>query len=53
MNAHDKALAENGDLARIRYGDGELTLLRPGRFVLCAVTGKRGSEAGTASNARK
>ncbi|HEY2048793.1 MAG TPA: DUF2093 domain-containing protein [Caulobacteraceae bacterium] len=39
MNALDKD--PTGDLAVVRYGDGEITVLRPGRFVLCAVSGKR------------
>jgi hypothetical protein len=39
MNAHDKTLG--GDIAVVRYGDGEITVLRPGRFVICAVTAKR------------
>ena len=39
MNAYDKDLG--GDLAVVRYGDGEMTVLKPGRFVLCAVSGKR------------
>jgi hypothetical protein len=39
MNALDKD--PSGDLAIVRYGDGEITVLRPGRFVLCAVSGKR------------
>ena len=28
-----------GDLARVRYGDAEFTVLAPGRFVRCAVSG--------------
>lgn len=39
MNAHDRNLG-GGDIATIRYGDGELTVLRPGRHVICAVSGK-------------
>jgi hypothetical protein len=39
MNALDKD--PTGDLAVVRYGDGEITVLRPGRYVLCAVSGKR------------
>ena len=27
--------------AVLRYGDGEFTVLRPGRYVICAVSGKR------------
>ncbi len=42
MNAHDKDFAgAPGDIAQVHYGDGELTVVRPGRHVLCAVTGKR------------
>ncbi len=29
------------DQAVLHYGDGEYTIMRPGKFVLCAVTGKR------------
>lgn len=41
MNAFDKDLAGNGDLAILHYGDGEFAVMRPGRYVLCAVTGKK------------
>lgn len=41
MNAYDKTLGAADDLAVVRYGDGELTVLKPGRFVVCAVSGKR------------
>jgi hypothetical protein len=42
MNAHDKDLAgRSSDLAQLHYGDGEFAVLKPGRFVLCAVTGVR------------
>lgn len=27
--------------ARLRYGDGEFTVMKPGDFVCCAVTGTR------------
>lgn len=37
MNAHDPAL---GQAAQLKYLDGEYVVLRPGRFVLCAVTGQ-------------
>jgi hypothetical protein len=41
MNAQDKAFSANpNELALVRYGDGEMTVLRPGRYVLCAVSGK-------------
>ena len=39
MNAYDKDLG--GELALVRYGDGEIMVLRPGRYVICAVTGKK------------
>ena len=38
MNAHDRDFA-GSDLARLHYGDGDFAVLRPGRHVLCAVTG--------------
>ena len=42
MNAHDKDFAPGtDDVAVLRYGDGEFTVIRPGRFVICAVSGKR------------
>jgi hypothetical protein len=42
MNAHDKDFAGNAsELAVLRYGDGEFSVLRPGRYVICAVSGKR------------
>ena len=41
MNAHDKDFGRLNDLAMVRYGDGEIVVLRPGRYVLCAVTGKK------------
>lgn len=40
MNVHDSKFT-NGDIAKIHYGDGEMTMIRPGRFVICAVSGKR------------
>lgn len=39
MNAPDKTGGQ--DLALINYGDGDFTVVRPGRFVLCAVSGVR------------
>jgi hypothetical protein len=39
MNAHDRDLSN--DLAVLHYGDGEFAVLKPGRHVLCAVTGQR------------
>ena len=38
MNAHDPDFP---GLAVVRYGDGELTVIRPGRHVMCAVSGVR------------
>ena len=40
MNAYDKDLGK-GELALVRYGDGEIVVLRPGRYVVCAVSGKK------------
>ncbi len=36
MNAHESA-----GLAQLHYGDGEFAVLKPGRYVLCAVTGRQ------------
>lgn len=41
MNAYDRDLANQADLAILHYGDGEFAVLKPGRYVLCAVTGAR------------
>lgn len=38
MNAHDRDFASQ-DLATLHYGDGEFAVLKPGRYVLCAVSG--------------
>ena len=38
MNVHDRDL---GDIAVLHYGDGDYAVLKPGRYVLCAVTGVR------------
>ncbi len=41
MNAHDRNLsAKLSEIAQVRYGDGDMTVLRPGRYVICAVSGK-------------
>lgn len=40
MNAHDRAQPAN-DLAKLHYGDGDYAVLRPGRYVVCAVTGQK------------
>ena len=39
MNAHDRDFSR--DLATVHYGDGEFAVLKPGRHVLCAVTGAK------------
>jgi len=39
MNAPDKTAGP--DLALINYRDGDFTVVRPGRYVLCAVSGVR------------
>jgi hypothetical protein len=42
MNAHDKDLAGRpADLAVVHYGDGEFVVLKPGRYVICAVSGAK------------
>lgn len=41
MNAYDRDLSGKADLAVLHYGDGEFAVLKPGRYVLCAVTGAR------------
>ena len=38
MNAYDRDIGK-GELATLHYGDGEYVVLRPGRYVVCAVTG--------------
>ena len=41
MNAHDRNFTDKAnEIAKVHYGDGEMTVLRPGRYVLCAVTGR-------------
>jgi hypothetical protein len=37
MNAYDRDLGR--DLATLHYGDGEYAVLKPGRHVICAVSG--------------
>ncbi len=42
MNAHDRDFTgKANEIATVHYGDGEIAILRPGRYVLCAVSGKR------------
>jgi hypothetical protein len=38
MNAFDRDL---DGLALVHYGDGEYAVIKPGRFVVCAVSGRR------------
>ena len=38
MNAHDPNAT---GMATLHYGDGDFVVLKPGRFVLCAVTGRQ------------
>lgn len=38
MNALDPNAS---DIATLRFGDGEFSVVRPGRFVLCAVSGMK------------
>jgi hypothetical protein len=37
MNAHDNSAGQ----AVIHYGDGDYAVLKPGRFVVCAVSGRK------------
>lgn len=39
MNAFDRD--QSNDLAILHYGDGEYSVMRPGRHVICAVSGER------------
>ncbi len=41
MNAYDRDLPGQAELAVLHYGDGEFAVLKPGGYVLCAVTGAR------------
>ena len=38
MNRHEKPIS--GSEARVQYLDGEYRVLKPGMFVVCAVTGE-------------
>lgn len=38
MNAFDRDLDGH---AQVHYGDGEFVVLKPGRFVVCAVSGRQ------------
>jgi hypothetical protein len=40
MNAHDRHIGSSTpDEAKLHYGDGEFAILKPGRYVVCAVSG--------------
>jgi hypothetical protein len=40
MNAYDRTLpGSRPDEAKLHYGDGEYAIMKPGRFVVCAVSG--------------
>ncbi len=41
MNAYDRDLGKAGEIASVNYGDGEYVVLKPGRYVICAVTGSK------------
>ena len=39
---HDLAVDRDLDgLARLHYGDGDFVVMKPGRYVICAVSGKQ------------
>jgi hypothetical protein len=40
MNAHDRNLG-GAELAVLHYGDGDFAVMKPGRYVLCAVSGAK------------
>ena len=40
MNALDPNFGQS-DLAQLQYGDAEFHVIRPGRYVICAVSGAR------------
>ncbi|MES2034417.1 MAG: DUF2093 domain-containing protein [Pseudomonadota bacterium] len=39
MNAFDRDMGR--DLATVHFGDGDYAVLKPGRHVICAVSGKK------------
>ncbi|CAN5228458.1 DUF2093 domain-containing protein [soil metagenome] len=41
MNAQDHSFSADPDLAHLIYGDGDFKVAKPGRYVLCAVSGAR------------
>ncbi len=40
MNVHDLDFPAT-DLAKLHYGDSDFAVIKPGRYVLCAVTGQK------------
>jgi hypothetical protein len=40
MNAFDPDFSA-ADLAKLHYSDGDFAVLKPGRYVVCAVSGKK------------
>ena len=41
MNAHDKSMpGPRTSEAKLHYGDGDYAILKPGRYVTCAVSGE-------------
>lgn len=41
MNGPDLPFSNEPDLAQLIYGDGEFVIRRPGRWVICAVSGRK------------
>jgi hypothetical protein len=42
MNAHDRTVSRSpADEAKLHYGDGEFAVLKPGRYVICTVSGQQ------------
>lgn len=39
MNAYDRQMGS--DAAVLHFGDGEFAIIKPGRYVVCAVSGKK------------
>jgi len=42
MNAHDRDFTGNAnDIAVVHFGDGEFSVVSSGRYVICAVSGRK------------
>ena len=41
MNTHDRTMGRGPEEAILQYGDGEYAVMKPGRYVTCAVSGVR------------